>query len=240
MKKLFVLLLCAGFFTACSEDYWDDFDNDFEKTNRTVMEVLSSAEAWYSVAKCYYTEPDGKGEKYVITETLISGGVPSYYSFSDGVRTTYGGYVPPTTSSYHKLDSFTQTDGNTFLIGDDGEYYWKVLAYDDKKLLIECNTSGFSIGDVEYNYGLFTLHKKTFTDPDWKDKYAMTFEEYKEKGRQKEQEYWESLTPEAVEMWIVNWLEYGIRTVEEMDRLFQYWCPEYYESTIKYILDKYR
>ncbi len=182
MKKLFVLLLCAGFFTACNNDNLgidDPLNNngyEFNDTNLSVMEVLSSAEAWHISDICYYTEPNGKGDVYKQSEDVVGIGSSAIYTVSKDVMTTYVGLMPPE-PDYYKQSPFIETEDNVYIIGDDGEYYWKVIKYDESKLLIEGNTKGVYIGGVDNPYSVFYLEKTTPTKPNWKEKY-IPYEEY--------------------------------------------------------------
>ena len=56
----------------------------------------------------------------------------------------------------------------------------------------------------------------------------------------KQGEYIASLPIEDLESLIRAWLEKSNYTVEVLEELFMELCPEYYESTIKYILEKYK
>ena len=84
MKKYLYILFATCLFASCNNDnLFDDpwgISSEFEKTNLSAIEVLSSAEAWRGVDIYHYTEPDGKGEKYHAGDPsdLDGGYVPLY------------------------------------------------------------------------------------------------------------------------------------------------------------------
>ena len=54
------------------------------------------------------------------------------------------------------------------------------------------------------------------------------------------QDFYESVNTEYLEKQIASWITTGEQTIEWVDAYFKYYCPELYESTIKYILEQYK
>lgn len=168
MKKLFVLLLCAGFFTACSEDYWDDFDTDFEKTNRSAIEVLRSAKYWNDAQTYFYTEPNGKGKGISLSKAYegILGGPIGDYDFSvidDVIRFyVYIRTSTPFLPNYYVDNQLELIDDRTISIHYNYSGYEsriKILEYDDTKVLIE-RSATLERDGITYPYQITLLRKE--------------------------------------------------------------------------------
>ncbi len=164
------------------ENPWEDIKNEMGETELTIMEVLSSissTEVWMPSVVCYYTEPDMQGEMCEIGDVQYDTGTrPSYYTFSKDMVTRYVGTVIPH-PSYYIQETFTKVDDNTYTFGNDGEYYWKIISYDETQLLIEGNTHNIFKEGVYYNYSTIVLKRGTPSKSDWKDGY-LTYDEYLE------------------------------------------------------------
>lgn len=187
MKKIIFVLL-IGLLMSCNNDdlgfenMWEDIKNEMGETDLTVMEVLSSissTEVWMPSVICYYTEPDMQGEMCEVgNEQYERGERPSYYTFSRDMVTRYVGTLIPY-PCYYIQNAFTKVDDNTYTFGNDGEYYWKIISYDETKLLIEGNTHSAFLGGIDYGYSTIVLERGTPSNPDWKDSY-LTYEEFLE------------------------------------------------------------
>ena len=164
------------------ENMWEDIKTEMGETDLTVMEVLSSissTEVWMPSVICYYTEPDMQGEMCEVgNEQYERGARPSYYTFSRDMVTRYVGTLIPY-PCYYIQNAFTKVDDNTYTFGNDGEYYWKIISYDETKLLIEGNTHSAFLGGIYYGYSTIVLKRGTPSNPDWKDSY-LTYEEFLE------------------------------------------------------------
>ncbi|MBO4993286.1 MAG: hypothetical protein J6C60_03405 [Alistipes sp.] len=183
-----VIVASAGLLAACDKDDvgtdnpWSNGEYEFAETDLTVMEVLSSissTEVWMPSVICYYTEPDMQGEMCEVgMNNMLSGERPSYYTFSRDMVTRYVGTLIPY-PCYYIQNAFTKVDDNTYTFGNDGEYYWKIISYDETKLLIEGNTHSAFLGGIYYGYSTIVLKRGTPSNPDWKDSY-LTYEEFLE------------------------------------------------------------
>ena len=154
---------------------------EFEGTNLTVMEVLSSAkDGWYWTRLYHTTEPDGKGERHDHDPNLgwVGGTSSPIYTFSGDVRMSYEicrGVNPMI--YYYKHESFTNEGDSKYVFGEDNEYYWKIIDYDKDKLLIESNALRLYAGGVNYGYATLILKKNIPEDPNWIEK-SISYEEY--------------------------------------------------------------
>ena len=243
-----VIVASAGLLAACDKDDvgtdnpWSNGEYEFAETNLSAMEVLSSTDLWIAVDIYYYTEPDGKGDKFYYGNpgSYDGGGFP-LYSFTPKFLTTYNDNLAIPVRYYIDY-ALEEVDENMYLYND-GKEYIKILDYDEKSVLIETNAFLTTRNDVTYKYSTILLEKKEMLDPNWRDNY-ISYEEYWENrdywNKKAKGEHIASLPIEELERWIKEWLEKGNYTVEGLEELFMELCPEYYESTIKYILEKYK
>lgn len=190
MKKYLYILFATCLFSSCNNDnLFDDpwgISSEFEKTNLSAIEVLSSAEAWRGVDIYHYTEPDGKGEKYHAGDPSdLDGGYVPLYAFTPNSITSYV-YVDAVPAIYYIESALENVDGNMFrykFLHD--ESYMKILDYDEENVLIETNGMQCLRNDITYDYAIVHF-KKHDAKPGWKDNY-LTYEEYvellKELGR---------------------------------------------------------
>ena len=188
MKKYLYILFVASLLASCNslfDEPWG-ISSEFEKTNLSAIEVLSSAEAWRGVDIYYYTEPGGKGEKYHQGDpSKLYGGPVPLYAFTPNSITSYV-YVDAVPAIYYIESALENVDGNMFrykFLYD--ESYMKILDYDEENILIETNGQQLIRNDITYDYAI--IHFKQFdAKPGWKDNY-LSYEEYvellKELGR---------------------------------------------------------
>ena len=80
MKKYLYILFATCLFASCNTDnlfgeHWGSVRADFEETNMSFIEVLSSAEYWSAdfIESVRYTEPNGKGKSYSYSATPSGG-----------------------------------------------------------------------------------------------------------------------------------------------------------------------
>lgn len=184
MKKYIFILFTACLFASCNSDilfdeHWGSVRADFEETNMSFIEVLSSAEYWSAdfIESVRYTEPNGKGKSYSYSAT------PSGGPILPGISVLLGDlrFYHPETSIPGILPSFYRdipyrieedmilfkpevvepANANAYFGNDlkEGEYYFKILDYDDTKVLVETNYNKITISGVEYPYIITVLHK---------------------------------------------------------------------------------
>lgn len=187
MKKLFVLLMCAGFFTACNnyqiyDDNWENAISGLEQTDLSITEVMQSADCWKAWPR-YYTQPNGKGEEYQFGDiqedgTVVVSGLNSrVYAFEgDHLRVYAKSSHPSVPHCYYDLEMSEIVD-NKFSVG---ESRWKIIDYDDDNILVETeNFNSKSLNGIDYPYSIILFSKLHQSDPNWKDKYLPP-EEYEE------------------------------------------------------------
>lgn len=178
MKKLFVLLASTLVFTACEKEI---FGYKFDKTNRSLTEVMQSADYWIMLIK-NYTEPGGKGEEHKFGDVqedgtvLILGATSRVYEFTgDYVRVYAKSGHPAIPHCYYDLE-MSELGDNSFTVGDS---HWEIIGYDDDNILVE--TENFYTEErngVSYPYAIVYFSKGHNDDPNWRDEYV-PFEEYK-------------------------------------------------------------
>ena len=244
-----VIVASAGLFTACDKenssiynDYWDNKISGLEKSEFLVTDVMLSVECWYGSMK-FYTEPNGKGKEYIIGTPREDGGrlLPSgartkRYAFAKNIYKEYTrGMLEGGIPHFYGERVMSDVVDNYFTVElDTYTSQWKVIGYDDNNIIVE--TDRYNETDengIEYPYCI--IHYKKVPFEDWMNE-CITLEEY----TKKQGEYIASLPIEDLESLIRAWLEKSNYTVEVLEELFMELCPEYYESTIKYILKKYK
>ena len=260
MKKLSALLLAICLFTSCQKyNLWDEEGYKFKHTNLSALEVLTSAELWSDnyLERYFFTEPDGKGEQFKPDPEL--GQIPSGGQLSiilsataDKLRFYYSDSAMPPFYKYYVEYDIVEVDKNRIVYANDaGETLsWKIVKYDEDKILIESDRMGYHFADTGYPYCRTILHKRTPADENWEEVYIsyeeyieirkQQEEEYWEQRREQEKEYWENASLEDIEEWIKRCLASGVHTVYSIEQFFLSVCPERYESEIKYILEKYK
>ena len=270
MKKILTLVIAIAAFTSCIDGndfvynkHWDNEINALEKTDLPVTAVMQSAMAWYASSVLYYTEPNGQGNEYDPLEKYrnedgsisVCGGGHSIYTFG---HNTFREYIDNSCvglyPSYWLESVMTEIAANYFTtelnyntidyssfqrVSISRTHHWKILAYDENNIICETDFFGTEKDDdgIEYPYAI--VHLKP-SNPHIFIERAVTHEEYLEAYRQWHQDYWEARPAENFEGYIAHELETGRSTIEQLEAYFKYFCPEYYESTIKYILEKYK
>lgn len=245
--------------------HWDNEINALEKTDLPVTAIMQSAELWGDGGILYYTEPNGKGKEYDPLDkyrnedgiAIYSGGTLEKYTFG---HNTFRHYVSSvgieTYPSYWVEAVMTEVVNNYFttelnyvglnyhkfqLTPVSKTYHWKILAYDEKNIICETDFFGRKKDDdgTEYPYAIVHFKISSLTDHGWV-KNAVSYEERLEAERKHLQDFYESVNTEYLEKQIASWITSGEQTIEWVDAYFKYYCPELYESTIKYILEKYK
>lgn len=247
MRKLICLFFTACLFASCNDgilfdDYLNELGYEFEETNLSALDVLTSADYWEDnyLENVYSTKPNCEGKVYKPKDHLMPVGGSHKTTISvtlDRIRfynIDSSGILSAPYNHYYSDSPIAHIDNNE-IVFESGNV-WKIVRYDEKKIVLDIHMPDFQFGGDHYPYGRIILHKKTGR---LDDKYV-SYEESMEAYRQKKQEYWESKTIEYLEDYVADELASGRSTLEQLHRYFQYYCPELYESTIKYILEKYK
>lgn len=202
MKKfvsMFTLILLVG----CNQDnnvvdieipsMWDEIEMKMEATDLSALEVLKSADYWQATKMYYYTLPNGEGEEHCLHDVELgifaSGGTPYVEGravTSDNVWREY--YSAHAYKLYgvddcehilprHHIDwELEISDGTITAIKKDGKTYsFKVIAYDEKSVLIESNYWG----SINRPYGRFLLERQVAESPDWEKQYDVDGDEWR-------------------------------------------------------------
>ena len=247
MRKLICLFFTACLFASCNDgilfdDYLNELGYEFKETNLSALDVLTSADYWEDnyLENVYSTKPNCEGKVYKPKDHLMPVGGSHKTTISvtlDRIRfynIDSSGILSAPYNHYYSDSPIAHIDNNE-IVFESGNV-WKIVRYDEKKIVLDIHMPDFQFGGDHYPYGRIILHKKTGR---LDDKYV-SYEESMEAYRQKKQEYWESKTVEYLEDYVADELASGRSTLEQLHRYFQYYCPELYESTIKYILEKYK
>ncbi len=169
MKKLFMMVALSLVMVACNKDedneinelsYWDKVASEMTRTDMSAAEVLSSLqenELWYQNAESSFYKKDGEVKEYVHQPEgeLIVGG--SIMRFVDNTLYYYGiGNADVVCSKY---DAKIVDENNiTFYYKDKEVSKWKIIAYDNDKILIE-QYSMNSPQEVYKERGEYLYHK---------------------------------------------------------------------------------
>lgn len=250
MKKYLYILFATCLLASCNtdnlglEDPLSDFGYEFKETNLSVLEVLCSADYWSDdyLERTYYTEPNGKGKSYAPELTPVGGQVNMLVSATyDRLRFYDLDTNLYPICQYYSDYALIKAKDNVIVFSNSlgKERRWEILKYDEEKIVFEMDYNGRQFDGVEYPYCRVILHKRTASNENWENEYVSS-EEYNERIRQWYQEYWESKSIEYLEDYVADELESGRSTLEQLHEYFKYICPELYESTIKYILEKYK
>lgn len=247
MRKLICLFFTACLFASCNDgilfdDYLNELGYEFKETNLSALDVLTSADYWEDnyLENVYSTKPNCEGKVYKPKDHLMPVGGSHKTTISvtlDRIRfynIDSSGILSAPYNHYYSDSPIAHIDNNE-IVFESGNV-WKIVRYDEKKIVLDIHMPDFQFGGDHYPYGRIILHKKTGR---LDDKYV-SYEESMEAYRQEKQEYWESKTIEYLEDYVADELASGRSTLEQLHRYFQYYCPELYESTIKYILEKYK
>ena len=251
MKKILTLLLCIFALSSCNydksfiySDYWDNTISTLGKTELSITAVMQSADCWVAKIK-YYTEPNGKGLEYlggqVSEEGYIIpplGGHMAVYTFGENNFREYVA-LDPTAPNVYKDYEMTAVNDNSFSVEHgDKTTQWKILGYDDNSIIVENDFFTITNEGIEYPYSIVHFVKNEVSDDHWMYS-CISKSEFDEYQRKQHEDAWNNTTPEDIEEYIVSRLEKG-DTIEQLEEYFKYYCPELYESTIKYILEKYK
>ena len=270
MKKILTLVIAVVAFTSCIDgnnfvynEHWDNEINALEKTDLPVTAVMQSAEAWATASVLYYTESNGKGKEYNPYDkyrnedgiALISGRNIHRYTFGHNTLRRYRSSSVVTSPSYwveavmtEVVDNYFTTELNYVTLNSNFQlapvsatYRWKILAYDENNIICETGFFGIEKDDdgTEYPYAIVHFKPSPSTYNEW-IKNAVSYEERLEAERKHLQDFYESVNTEYLEKQIASWITSGEQTIEWVDAYFKYYCPELYESTIKYILEQYK
>ena len=155
MKKLFMIVALSLVMVACNKDeerelsYWDKIAAEMGTTKlsaRDVLASLSENEYWNIVTEYCYFENNGK-----IEEEDYSGPMPgkgqSTYRFNENICTQYSLHNSTGQTQLDRVDYTIKGDDLNFIFSykDNDIYEWKIIAYDEKQVLVEIhnlNTAG--------------------------------------------------------------------------------------------------
>ena len=270
MKKILTLVIAVVALTSCLDgndfvynEHWDNEINALEKTDLPVTAVMQSAEAWATASVLYYTESNGKGKEYDPYDkyrnedglVLLNGGNIHRYTFGHNNFRHYisspsskdpshwvEGVMSEVSDNYYTTElNYVELNYKFQLTPVSKTYHWKILAYDEKNIICETDFFGTEKDDdgTEYPYAIVHFKISSLTDHGWV-KNAVSYEDRLEAERKHLQDFYESVNTEYLEKQIASWITSGEQTIEWVDAYFKYYCPELYESTIKYILEKYK
>ena len=261
MKKYLYILFATSLFASCNTDnLFDDYLNErgyeFKETNLSIIEVLGSADSWneYYAERYFFTKPDGKGEVYKPDtdygqDSTLGEPAIKFSATSDKLRFFYTDTTIPYFKHYVDFPIIEVSNERIVYLTYTGkEFSWKIVKYDEDKIIIESEHIGYyTKTDKDYPYCRTILHKQASSQENWEDEYLSTDEYaeaqkqyYYELKKQQLKNYWESKSPEEIEELIAKELESGDKTIKELEEFFKEVCPELYESTIKYILEKFK
>ena len=191
MKRYFYILIAACLFVSCNNDslfdeHWGGITSEFEETNLSFVDVMSSADLWstsfYDVY--HYTEPNGKGKCYSYESIPSGGSFSSIALLLDNLRFYHHDSPVPGIVPYYYQDISCSIEGDKILFnqvvltgfnpetGEERECYYKILDYDESNILIETNSLFTERDGVKYPYAIMLLRKGTPEDPNWRDKYV--------------------------------------------------------------------
>ena len=191
MKKYLYILFATCLFASCNTDNlidepWGDISSEFEETNLSFADVMSSADYWvtshYDVY--HYTEPNGKGECYSY-ECIPSGGsFGSVALLVDNLRFYHNNTTAPGLLPGYYIDKPCRIEGDKILFHswvhtsfypvthEERECYYKILDYDESNILVETNSLFTERDGVKYPYAIVHYRKWTHKDPNWRDNYV--------------------------------------------------------------------
>ncbi len=168
MKKLFTLLALSLVMVACdkekeedlSDSYWDKVMSEMTRTDTPAVDILNSLgdnEFWYQNASSSFYKKDGEVKEYVHQPEgeLIIGG--SIMRFVDNTLYYYGiGNADVVCSKYEA--EIVDENNITLYYKDKEVSKWKIIAYDNDKILIE-QYSMNSPQEVYKERGEYLYHK---------------------------------------------------------------------------------
>lgn len=210
MKKILCILFALAAFCNCNTaneneiSIWDKIQSEMDKTELSAVEVILSADYWLASKAYYYTEPNAQGEEkigYDLGEDgHLDGANPHMFRMLiDGVYRRYSvGISNPDPSKHipaNYMDFKLEIDDNGVgsIYKDDKKYSFRVIAYDEKSILIEsdfwCSHKFNSKAEIvkTYPYGRVFFKRQVATSSDWEDLYMSEEElqKYKDENHNK-------------------------------------------------------
>ena len=182
MRRLLISLFAIAAFLGCNKD---DYPND-------VIRTLASADFWREYETFRYTEPNGGGDLvyHIDPKKPLLGHSYETITIANGIFTRYI-YAGQWPAFYYKEYVMKQMGDDPLhykLITPDGEFYFKILEYDNDNLKVEYDfIHGYRKDEMSGEYVLTPRYSITHfkkgvvsSDPNWKDEY-MSEKEYLEK-----------------------------------------------------------
>ena len=191
MKKYLYILFAASLLASCNTDnlfdeHWGGITSEFEETNLSFVDVMSSADYWatsfYDVY--HYTEPNGKGECYSYESIPSGGSISRVALLFDKLRFYCGNGTAHSLLPGYYIDKPCRIEGDKILFNcwvhtsfypetsEERECYFKILDYDESNILVETNYLFTERDGVKYPYAIVHYRKRTPSDPNWRDNYV--------------------------------------------------------------------
>ena len=191
MRKIFYCVIVALILAACSKE--DENLSELEKVKQLVSstellatDILKSAQYWQSDIELYYTEPDGKGVEYArdranqIGADLHINFVVEKETIKLYLASCYMPVGPSMPQKIYKNYIMSEIGNNSWVLShfNGNEYYFKILAHDDNKILVASNLWQCDNNDTYFGHSVI-LFKRQDTRPEWFDE-CISEEEYLE------------------------------------------------------------
>jgi len=191
MKRIFYLLLAVVMFAGCSKE--NENLSELERIKQLVSstellaaDILKSAQYWQSDIELYYTEPDGKGVEYAFDRgNKIRGDLHINFSVEKEaielyLASCYMPVGPPMPQRISKNYIMSEIGNNNWALSyfNGNKYYFKILAYDDNKVLVASNLWQCDNNDTHFGHSVILFTRQN-TRPEWFDE-CISEEEYLE------------------------------------------------------------
>ena len=189
MRRLLISLFAIATFLGCNNDGYSD---ENIASDNIVISTFATAGVWREYETFMYSAPNGGGDiRWHLDpkELPLLGHNYETFTIENGILTRYI-YVNSKNAYYYKEYVMKQEGDdqlNYKLITSDGEFYFKILEYDNDNLKVEYNfvqvnsaekVNGEYVKECTYRITHFKKHIPS--DSKWKDEY-MSEKEYLEK-----------------------------------------------------------
>lgn len=178
MKKLFTLLALSLVMVACNKEDadiimfdWDEVIAEMNVTELSAMDVLKSLqdnECWDDEISYSYFSKDGEIVEFEIGGGNSSSGVKTTIRFVDDLMYSYYSVTP--VSGRLEYEVKESDESIKFLSEGVEDFEWKIIAYDENKLLIETYNIAEKEGNInlgEYLYSKSILIRKVDNTKWW-------------------------------------------------------------------------
>ena len=173
MRKLICLFFTACLFASCNDgilfdDYLNELGYEFKETNLSALDVLTSADYWEDnyLENVYSTKPNCEGKVYKPKDHLMPVGGSHKTTISvtlDRIRfynIDSSGILSAPYNHYYSDSPIAHIDNNE-IVFESGNV-WKIVRYDEKKIVLDIHMPDFQFGGDHYPYGRITLQKETY------------------------------------------------------------------------------